>query len=188
MNFENDIKNCVEVLNAGGIILYPTDTVWGIGCDATNAEAVKKVYALKQRDDSKALIVLVAAERDVMQYTAALDLSLFDYLETTNKPTTVIYENGLGFAPNLLAEDGSIAIRICHEDFCKALIKRFGRPIVSTSANISGESAAPNFSSISEAIKNGVDYMVQYRQDDDSPAQPSAIIRWKDGAVDVIRK
>ena len=188
MNFENDIKNCVEILNAGGTILYPTDTVWGIGCDATNPDAVKKVYALKKRDDSKALIVLAANERDVMQHTAAVDLSLFDYLDTTTKPTTVIYEHGLGFADNLLADDGSIAIRICNEDFCKALIKRFGKPIVSTSANISGEPAAPNFSSISEAIKNGVDYIVQHRQDDNEPSQPSAIIRWKDGAVDVIRK
>ncbi len=187
MNFEEDIKKCIEVLQAGGTILYPTDTVWGIGCDATNAAAVKKVYELKKRDDSKALIVLVATERDVMQYTAAVDLSLFDYLDTTKKPTTVIYEHGLGFAENLLAADGSIAIRICDEAFCKALIKRFGKPIVSTSANISGEPAAPFYTSISNTIKNGVDYVVQYRQDDNNPAQPSSIIRWKDGTIDVIR-
>lgn len=187
MDFEEDIKKAVEVLKSGGTILYPTDTVWGIGCDATNEAAVKKVYELKKRDDSKALIVLVATERDIMQYTAAVDLSLFDYLDTATKPTTVIYENGLGFAENLLAVDGSIAIRICNEDFCKALIKRLGKPIVSTSANISGEPAAPDFSSISEAIKSGVDYCVQYRQDDHQPAQPSAIIRWKNGAVEVMR-
>lgn len=187
MNFEEDIKKCVEVLQAGGTILYPTDTVWGIGCDATNAEAVKKVYELKRRDDSKALIVLVATERDVMQYTAAVDLSLFDYLENTTRPTTVIYEYGLGFAENLVAADGSIAIRICNEAFCKALIRRFGKPIVSTSANISGEPAAPYFSSISDTIKKGVDYVVTYRQEDNQPTQPSSIIRWKDGTVDVIR-
>lgn len=187
MIFEDDIKKCIEVLQAGGTILYPTDTVWGIGCDATNAEAIKKVYELKKRDDSKALIVLVAGERDVMQYTAAVDLSLFDYLDNTTRPTTVIYEQGLGFADNLMAADGSIAIRICNEAFCKALIKRFGKPIVSTSANISGEPAAPFYASISEAIKTGVDYIVQYRQDDNEPSQPSSIIRWKDGTVDIIR-
>lgn len=187
MNFEEDIKKCIEVLQAGGIILYPTDTVWGIGCDATNAAAVKKVYELKKRDDSKALIVLVSGEREVMQYTAAVDLSLFDYLDSTTRPTTVIYEHGLGFAENLVAADGSIAIRICNEAFCKALIKRFGKPIVSTSANISGEPAAPFYHSVSDAIKQGVDYTVQYRQDDQTPAEPSSIIRWKDGRVEVIR-
>lgn len=187
MNFEEDIKKCIEVLQAGGTILYPTDTVWGIGCDATNVDAVKKVYELKKRDDSKALIVLVAGERDVMQYTAAVDLSLFDYLDSATRPTTVIYEHGLGFAENLVAADGSIAIRICNEAFCKALIKRFGKPIVSTSANISGEPAAPFFASISDTIKTGVDYIVQYRQDDNEPTQPSSIIRWKDGKVEIIR-
>ncbi|HOZ83931.1 MAG TPA: L-threonylcarbamoyladenylate synthase [Niabella sp.] len=187
MNFEEDIKQCVEVLSNGGTILYPTDTVWGIGCDATNPDAVKKVYALKNRDDSKALIVLAATERDIIQHTAAVDLSLFDYLDTIEKPTTVIYENGLGFAENLLAADGSIAIRICDDAFCKALIKRFGKPIVSTSANISGEPAPPYFSLINETIISGTDYVVQFRQDDETPAQPSAIIRWKNGLAEVIR-
>ncbi|WP_262915045.1 L-threonylcarbamoyladenylate synthase [Niabella ginsengisoli] len=130
---------------------------------------------------------MVATEREIMQYTAAVDLSLFDYLDTATKPTTVIYENGLGFAENLLAQDGSIGIRICNEDFCRALIKRFGKPIVSTSANISGEPAAPNFSSISDEIKTGVDYVVEYKQTDNTAAQPSSIIRWKDGKVEVIR-
>ncbi|MFT4092093.1 MAG: L-threonylcarbamoyladenylate synthase [Niabella sp.] len=187
MQFEEDIKKAVEVLNAGGTILYPTDTVWGIGCDATNAAAVKKIYDLKKRDDSKALIVLVATEKEIMQYTAAVDLSLFDYLDTVPKPTTVIYEHGLGFAENLTAADGSIAIRICNDDFCKALIKRFGKPVVSTSANISGAPAAPDFLSVSRPIKEGVDYVVKYRQDDRTPAQPSAIIKWKGGEVIVLR-
>lgn len=187
MNFENDIKKCVEVLKNGGVILYPTDTVWGLGCDATNKDAVAKVYKIKERSDSKALIVLGATERDVMQYTAAVDLSLFDYLEECQKPTTVIYEHGLGFADNLLAEDGSIAIRICKEEFCKALIKRFGKPIVSTSANISGEPAAPNFNTISSIIKNRVDYIVQYKQTDETIHQPSSIIRWRNGQVEILR-
>ncbi|MEE6185668.1 Threonylcarbamoyl-AMP synthase [Mycovorax composti] len=188
MVFEADIKKCIEVLQSGGTILYPTDTVWGIGCDATNPEAVSKVYALKKRDDSKALIVLVASERDILHHTASVDLGLFDYLDTVSKPTTVIYEHGLGFADNLLAEDGSIAIRICKDEFCRALIKRFGKPIVSTSANISGEPTPSQFAAINEPIKNGVDYVVQYRQDDNSPAQPSSIIRWNDGTPEIIRK
>lgn len=187
MEFEADIKNAVEVLKSGGVILYPTDTVWGIGCDATNADAVQRIFAIKKRDDSKALIVLAATERDVMQYTAAVDLSLFDFLETATKPTTVIYGNGLGFAENLTAEDGSIAIRICKDNFCKALIKRFGKPIVSTSANISGEATPQTFSEITDVIKNSVDFVVEYRQDDATAAHPSSIIKWQNGQVAVIR-
>ncbi|AHF15771.1 translation factor Sua5 [Niabella soli DSM 19437] len=187
MNFEQDLKDSVETLRKGGIILYPTDTVWGLGCDATNAAAVAKIYSIKKRDDSKALIVLAATERDIMQYTAAVDLSLFDYLETTERPTTVIYEHGIGFAENLTAEDGSIAIRLCKDEFCRSLIKRFGKPIVSTSANISGEPTPASFDAISTDIKNQVDYIVQYRQDDTTPQQPSSIIRWKDGKVEIIR-
>ncbi len=187
-HFESDIKKCVEVLSQKGIILYPTDTVWGLGCDATDEEAVAKIYTLKQRSDSKALIVLAATERDVMQYTAAVDLSLFDFLQTTKKPTTVIYRHGLGFAENLTAEDGSIAIRIAQDDFCKAIVKRFGRPIVSTSANISGYPAPNNFAAISSDIKNAVDYVVHYRQDDDTAATPSAIIKWEEGKPIFVRK
>lgn len=186
-DFEQDLKDCVEIVRRGGIILYPTDTLWGLGCDATNAEAVEKIYAIKKRADSKALIVLAATERDIMQYTAAVDLSLFDYLETTGRPTTVIYEHGIGFAENLTAEDGSIAIRLCKDEFCRSLIKRFGKPIVSTSANISGEPAPAGFAAISAAIKNQADHIVQYRQDDETRHQPSSIIRWKDGQAEVIR-
>src|SRR6185436_4389275 len=169
MNFEKDIEKCLEVLRNGGLILYPTDTIWGIGCDATNEKAVEKVYQLKKRSDEKAMIVLVAEERDVMQHVAAPDLSLFDYLTTTAKPTTVIYDGALGFADNLVGHDGTIAIRICQDEFCKHLLKRFRKPIVSTSANISGAPAPKNFNSISEEIKNGVDHIVQYGQDDETP-------------------
>ena len=138
MSFEKDIEKCLKVLKADGLILYPTDTVWGIGCDATNEKAVEKIYALKKRSDEKAMIVLVADERDIMQHVAAPDLSLFDYLDKATKPTTVVYDGALGFADNLVAKDGSIAIRICKDEFCRQLIKRFRKPIVSTSANISG--------------------------------------------------
>lgn len=188
MNFENDISQCLEVLRTGGLILYPTDTVWGIGCDPTNEKAVSRIYELKKRSDEKAMIVLVADERDIMQYVAAPDLSLFDHLDKTTKPTTVVYDGALGFADNLVANDGSIAIRICKDGFCRQLIKRHRKPIVSTSANISGMPAPKFFKEISAGIKNGVDYIVQYRQDDETPAQPSSLIKWNNGKIIVIRE
>lgn len=187
MNFENDIEQCLRALKEGGLILYPTDTVWGIGCDATNEEAVARIYALKKRQDEKAMIVLVADEGDVLQYTAAPDLAVFDYLQTTLKPTTVIYDGAIGLAGNLIGRDGSIGIRICNEPFCRHLIKRFRKPIVSTSANISGEPAAKVFAEISEEIKKGVDCVVQYRQDDNTAAKPSSVIKWNNGNVEVLR-
>ena len=188
VSFEKDIEQCIQVLKNGGLILYPTDTVWGIGCDATNAEAVQKIYALKKRSDQKAMIVLVAEERDILQYTASPDMLVFDYLQQVQKPTTVIYENAIGLADNLTGNDGSIAIRICQDIFCRHLLKRFRKPLVSTSANISGEPVAAIFSDIAEEIKRGADYIVQYRQDDTTIAAPSAIIKWNnDGSVTVIR-
>ncbi len=186
-DFKNDIERCLDILDDGGLILYPTDTVWGIGCDATNPEAVEKVYRLKQRPDEKAMIILVAEERDVMQYVSAVDLSVFDYLDETTKPTTVIYEGAIGLADNLVGSDGTVAIRICKEEFCKHLLKRFRKPIVSTSANISGQPAAKLFKDISPEIKSGVDYIVHYRQDDETIAEPSSVIKWKDGEVMILR-
>jgi L-threonylcarbamoyladenylate synthase len=185
--FENDIEQCLQVLLQGGIILYPTDTVWGIGCDATNEQAVAKIYAIKKRQDEKAMIVLVAEEREVLQYTASPDLSVFDYLQQTQKPTTVIYDGAIGLADNLIGKDGSIAIRICNETFCRHLIKRFRKPIVSTSANISGQPTAKIFTDISDEIKSQVNYIVQYRQDDKAIASPSSVIKWKNGTVTIIR-
>jgi L-threonylcarbamoyladenylate synthase len=187
MNFENDITKSLEVLRKGGLILYPTDTVWGIGCDATNEKAVEKIYQLKKRSDEKTMIVLVADEKDILQYVAAPDLSLFDHLNNTTKPTTVIYQGALGFADNLVAKDGSIAIRICKDEFCRHLLKRFKKPIVSTSANISGMPSPKNFSEISDDIRNGVDHIVQHRQDDVDPAEPSSLIKWDNGNIIVLR-
>ena len=178
MDFSNDLENCLQVLHAGGIILYPTDTVWGIGCDATNPSAVQKIFQLKKREESKSMIVLIADERDLIQYVAHVDLAVFNYLDTVTKPTTVIYDGAIGLADNLVAADGSIAIRIVKEDFCRHLIKRFRKPIVSTSANIAGEKTPSNFSEVADAIKNGVDYIVNYRQDDNSSRQASAVVRW----------
>jgi L-threonylcarbamoyladenylate synthase len=188
MNVETDIEKCLEALKAGGLILYPTDTVWGIGCDATNERAVEKIYQLKKRPGNKSMIVLVAEERDVLQYVAAPDLAVFDFLEKAKKPTTVIYNGALGLADNLTGNDGSVAIRICKDVFCKALIKRFRKPIVSTSANISGQPTPKTFKDISEEVKNRADYIVQYRQDDESVAEPSAVIKWNSkGTFEVLR-
>ncbi len=187
MNFEKDIDECLQVLRDGGLILYPTDTIWGIGCDATNAEAVAKIYALKKRPDERAMIVLVADERDIMQYVAAPDLGVFDYLQEATKPTTVIYEGAIGLADNLTGRDGSIAIRICDEIFCKHLIKRFRKPIVSTSANVSGEPTPRIFTDIEDEIKKGVDYIAKFRQEDETINAPSSVIKWNNGQVEVIR-
>ena len=187
LEFENDIQNCLTVLKNRGIILYPTDTVWGIGCDATNAKAVEKIFQLKKRPDEKAMIVLVAEERDILKYVASADLRVFDYLQQNPKPTTVVYDGSIGLAENLIGKDGSVAIRICNDIFCKHLIKRFRKPVVSTSANISGQPVAQSFSEITDEIKNGVDYIVQHRQDDITIASPSSVIKWDNGKITVIR-
>ncbi len=187
VNFEKDIEQCLAVLQSGGLILYPTDTVWGIGCDATNEKAVEKIYALKKRPDEKAMIVLLPDERDILKYVASPDLQVFDYLETAQKPTTVIYEGAIGFAENLVGKDGSIAIRICKEEFCRHLLKRFRKPLVSTSANISGNPSAKIFKEVTTEITGGVDYIVRYRQNDERIAEPSSVIKWSNGKIEVLR-
>ena len=188
LSFNNDIESCLEKLQQGGLILYPTDTVWGIGCDATNATAVEKVYQLKKRSDHKSMIVLVADEKDILRYVTQPGLQIFDYIKGVNRPTTVIYEGAVELADNLLAEDGSVAIRICEESFCKNLIKRFRKPLVSTSANISGYPSPQSFKDIEPIIVDGVDYVVNYRQDDTEYHKPSSIIKWeKDGSLSIIR-
>ncbi len=184
---EMDLQNCLTVLQRGGLILYPTDTIWGIGCDATNAAAVNKIFELKKRPDSKALIVLVAEPKDILRYTSQPDLSVIDHLKTKQKPTTVIYEGAIGFAPNLIAPDGSVAIRITADTFCRHLIKRLRKPLVSTSANISGEQPPAFYSAIDANIKNGVDYIVKYRQHENKSAQPSSVIKWVNGREVIIR-
>lgn len=189
MSFENDIQQCMLVLQNGGLILYPTDTIWGIGCDATNEAAVAKIYALKQRPDEKSMLVLVADERQLNHYITLPHPEISAYLNTVTKPTTVIYEGAVGLADNLINKtDGSIGIRIVKDDFCKQLIKRFRKPIVSTSANISGQPSPQVFAAITNDIKNGVDYIVQHRQNETTAAAPSAIIkRNADGTVHIIR-
>lgn len=186
--FNTDIEACLRVLESGGLILYPTDTIWGIGCDATNEAAVEKIFTLKKRIETKALIVLIADERSLLQYVASPHIEVFDYIAGVSKPTTIIYENAIGLASNLLAEDGSVGIRICADEFCKHLIKRFRKPIVSTSANVSGFPPPKVFSDIDIAVKEGVDYMVHYRQDDTIPVEPSAVVKCnKDGSFTILR-
>jgi len=187
MDFEIDIQNCLIVLKKGGIILYPTDTIWGIGCDATNITAVEKIFQLKKRADEKAMIVLVADEREIIKYVANVDLRVFDYLQQHSKPVTIVYDGAIGLADNLIAKDGSVALRICKDIFCKHLIKRFRKPIVSTSANISGQPAPKLFAEITRDIKSAVDYIVNYRQDDKTIASPSTVIKWNMGVITIIR-
>ena len=188
MMYKFDIENCINVLSSGGLILYPTDTVWGIGCDPTNEEAVSKIYRLKNRNESKSMIILVAEEKDILNYTNAHELKIYDYIKGIHKPTTVIYQNAIHLAPNLINSDGSIGIRIVKDDFCQELIKAFGKPIVSTSSNVSGYPAPAMFTDIDILIKDGVDYIVQHRQEEQVPGIPSTVIKMnEDGTYEVLR-
>lgn len=180
VDFEEDIKNCVQTLLAGGTILYPTDTVWGLGCDALNPDAVAKVYVLKQRPAEKSMIVLLADARDILHYVAAPQPDIIAIVEGFERPTTVIYDNALELADNVVNDDGSVAIRVTTDPFCKALIKRLRRPLVSTSANISGTHTPVLYSGISQTIISGADYVVRYRQDDEVIRQPSRMVRMTD--------
>lgn len=186
--YEEDIQLCLNTLQKGGIILYPTDTVWGIGCDATNEEAVAKIFDLKKRVDTKAMIILLGEEATLTNYVSDNNLQIFDYIKGIHKPTTVIYQKAINLAKNLVAEDGSIAIRITNDAFCKDLMKALGKPIVSTSANISGYPTPLCFADISLDIKEGVGYVVQHRQEETSMQMPSSIVKWDEaGNLIIIR-
>ena len=193
-NFMNDeklkeeVRKACEVLKNGGIILYPTDTIWGIGCDATNEEAVKRVYELKHREDSKAMLVLLDDVGKLASYVEVPDVA-YELLEVNDKPMTIIYPNAKNLAKNLIAQDRTIGIRITSEIFTKAWLYRFRKPIVSTSANISGESSPKCFAEISEAVKSAVDYVVDFRQEETSNPAPSSIIKLGvGGEIQIIRK
>ena len=193
MTKEEDIRQAIETMRKGGVILYPTDTVWGIGCDATNAEAVKRVYAIKQRDDSKALICLVDSDARMQRYfrnVPDVAWQLIDSLkESDAKPTTLILDGAINLAENLIADDGSVGIRITNEPFSKELCFRFQKAIVSTSANISGEPAAQNYGDIDPRILEAVDYVCWSRRQEHKPHTPSSIIKLKEnGEVEIIRK
>ncbi|MEG1617192.1 MAG: L-threonylcarbamoyladenylate synthase [Bacteroidales bacterium] len=184
-----DIKKACEVMQKGGVILYPTDTVWGIGCDATNEEAVKRVYEIKKRVDNKAMLVLVDNPVKIDFYVDQAPEISWDLIEVAVKPLTIIYPHAKNLAPNLIGADGSVGIRITHEDFSKRLCERFRKAVVSTSANVSGEKTPLNFAEISDEIKDSVDYIVEYRQNDMSKPQPSGIIKLGDGGlIEVIRE
>ena len=184
---KEDLQEALRVLRNGGIVVYPTDTVWGIGCDATNEEAVKKIYALKQREDSKSMLVLLDSAAKLNYYVDVPE-SAEMLLESVSpdrdqaeeddaKPLTIIYPNARHLAPNLIAEDGSVGIRITNEPFSKALCAQLKRPIVSTSANISGQPTAHFFKEIAQEVLDGADYVCLFRRDDETPHQPSSIIK-----------
>ncbi len=184
-----EAKKAVEVMRKGGVILYPTDTVWGIGCDATNSDAVKRVYEIKRRADSKALLLLVDSADRLSRYVGNVPAVAWDLVELTNKPLTIIYDGARNLAPNLIAEDGSVGIRVTSELFSKELCYRFQKAVVSTSANISGEPTPANYSEISPEIIEAVDYVVNYKQLDMGRPKSSSIIKLSaDGTVAIIRE
>ena len=187
--FNEDVRRAVEVMRRGGVVLYPTDTVWGIGCDATNADAVRRVYEIKRREESKALIVLVDSMAKLTGCVREVPDMAWSLVELADKPLTIIYDGARNMAENLIAEDGSVAIRITAERFSKTLCERMRVPVVSTSANVSGEPTPKNFAEISREIVEAVDYVVRYRQYDAAQSNPSSIIKLGvNGEVKVIRE
>lgn len=189
IDFSRDIEKSIEVLKKGGVILYPTDTIWGIGCDATNTEAVERVFEIKQRDESKSLIVLLASDGQLQRYVSDVPDVAWDILDLSEKPTTVIFSNSYNLSAKAVAEDGSVGIRITKDEFCKTLIRKLNKPLISTSANVSGQKTPGNFSEISPEILRSVDYVVEHRQDERKSSAPSTIIKvGKGGLIDIIRK
>lgn len=185
---KEDIQNCLNTLREGGIILYPTDTVWGIGCDASNPQAIQKIYDLKGRTSSKALITLVGSEVMLERTVLNMPKIAWDLIESANRPLTLIYDEVKGIAPNAIAEDGSCGIRLAKDTFCQQLIQRLGKPIISTSANVSGEETPKDFRSISDTILKGVDFVVNYRQNEATSQKSSNIIKLKNnGEIKIIR-
>jgi L-threonylcarbamoyladenylate synthase len=179
----DDIKNAIETLKKGGIILYPTDTVWGIGCDATREDSVERIFEIKNRADRKAMLILLESEYKLTHYVAEVPEIAWELIEVADRPMTLIYPGAKNLARNLIAEDGSIGIRISHDPFCSELIRKFGKPIVSTSANISGEETPVLFSDISKNLINSVNYVVKWRQDDQKKNPPSSIIKLGEGGI-----
>jgi L-threonylcarbamoyladenylate synthase len=189
MNYQEDLKKAVEVLQNGGLILYPTDTFWGIGCDATNADAIRKVYELKKQEDSSSMLMLVESDVRLNSYVEEVPEISYDLIDLALKPLTIIFPGGKNLPENLLDEDRSIGIRVTKEAFSRALCQKFRKPVVWTSANVEGESSPEIFDEISETILEGVDYVVNYRQDEVEKSIPSGIIKLEvDGQVQIIRE
>jgi L-threonylcarbamoyladenylate synthase len=189
MIFEEDIKESLNTLRKGGIILYPTDTIWGLGCDPTNQEAVSRIFNIKSREENKSLIILADSIGMVERYVKEIPEIIYEIVDVSDSPITIIYPNGKNLAPGVCSEDGSIAIRICNEDFCNGLIGRFRKPLVSTSANFSGKPFPANFNEIDKALVDQVDYVVKYRQDDRGKNAASPVIKINsDGTFKILRK
>jgi len=186
---DKEILAATEILQKGGNILYPTDTIWGIGCDATNKEAVSRIYSIKQRRDEKSMLILLDNADKLYDYVKQVPDIAWNLIEVADKPLTLIYPDAQNLAENLIAEDGSIGIRIVKDEFCRKLISRFGKPVVSTSANFSGTPWPPNFRKIDRNILKLVDYVVKFRQKDEARGKPSGIIKLGSGGeVHVIRE
>jgi L-threonylcarbamoyladenylate synthase len=189
MIFDEDIKDSLITLRNGGIILYPTDTIWGIGCDATNLSAIEKIFRIKSRDKNKSLIILVNGQQMLERYVSDIPEIISELTSVSDSPLTIIYPYGKNLAEGVCSEDGSVGIRICHDEFCAELISRFRKPIVSTSANFSGNPAPENFSEIDMAVIEAVDFVVKYRQDDRRKHSVSPVIKTEqDGTFKIIRK
>lgn len=185
----SELEQAVKVLKAGGTILYPTDTIWGIGCDATNQEAIKKIYRIKQREESKSMLVLIDRDIQLNKYVRDVPAIAWDLIELTEEPLTIIYSHAQNLAPGIISPDGSIGIRIVKDDFCKELIRKLGKPIVSTSANVSNQPSPGNFSEISKDILSAVDYVINLRQNEMKAGKASAIIKLQpNGTIEIIRK
>jgi len=188
-DIEAEIVKSLSVLRSGGVILYPTDTIWGIGCDATDDQAVEKIFRIKNRPEKKSMIVLIASSRDILKYVAAPPPEIWDLIENTPTPLTIIFPGGIGLAPRLIDEEGNVAIRVVQDEFCRHLIKRLRKPLVSTSANISGKPFPESFAQIDREIIDNVDYAVNFRREDTEKKKPSKIIRLeKSGKITVIRE
>jgi L-threonylcarbamoyladenylate synthase len=189
MIFEEDIKESLVILKKGCIILYPTDTIWGLGCDATNPSAVDKIFRIKSRNESKSLLVLVDGIQMLERYVNDIPEIAYELIDVSDGPLTLIYPSGKNLAPGICNEDGSVGIRVCHDEFCSELINRFRKPIVSTSANFSGKPSPENFGDIENPVIEAVDFVVNYRQDDRQKFNPSPVIKLdKNGTIQIIRK
>lgn len=189
IDFYNDLEKACEVLGSGGVILYPTDTIWGIGCDARCSKAIRRIYQIKQRDDSKALLLLVADEKMLRDYVGEIPDQVLEIIRTSQRPTSVIFPHPSGIAREVLADDGSVGIRITYEAFSSELCRRFGSPIVSTSANVSGNAFPHSYADISEEIRRAVDYIVDYRRVDSAACRASRIVKLSDNnTITIIRE
>lgn len=189
MIFDEDIKDSLLTLKQGGIILYPTDTIWGLGCDATNPAAVEKIFKIKSRSESKSLLILVDGEQMIERYVKDIPEIVYELTSVSDSPLTIIYPNGKNLAAGVCGEDGSVGIRICRDEFCQELISRFRKPIVSTSANFSGKPSPENFSEIEKSVIDAADFVVKYRQDDRQKQSASPVIRVEqNGIIKIIRR